>query len=329
MALSLHSFASLRSPNPNPNPTPLLHGIRGTEPLPRLSNSPFLHLEPRRRALCSSQAPHRVVVSARRRFSRIVSFAASNEESIIYVDSRSLKTLQWRLTKDKTQIKSEVSQEEWAQTLEQFKAEALKMKAKSAEAYEIYSKKAVEMLLETSEKLKIQTDKAQKDLGVILKEVGEEGQQYLSMAAEKSPDSVKDILETFKSLGDLKSMSQVRDYHVGVPFGSFLAVGGFLNFMLTGSIPAIRFGVVLGTALLALSIASLRSWRSGRASPLLLKGQAAIAIIIFLRQLVIFFQDWSFSTFFMFLIRLFDSLLDSPMRVAHYPDAKEFAFSFL
>lgn len=56
--------------------------------------------------------------------------------------------------------------------------------------------------------------------------------------------------------------------------GSFLAVGGFLNFMLTGSIPAIRFGVVLGTALLALSIASLRSWRSGCASPLLLKGQA-------------------------------------------------------
>uniref|UniRef100_A0A6V7QSG5 Protein FATTY ACID EXPORT 3, chloroplastic n=1 Tax=Ananas comosus var. bracteatus TaxID=296719 RepID=A0A6V7QSG5_ANACO len=295
MALSLHSFASLRSPNPNPNPTPLLHGIRGTEPLPRLSNSPFLHLEPRRRALCSSQAPHRVVVSARRRFSRIVSFAAANEES-------KFEDAPVEIEKDKTDIKSEVSQEEWAQTLEQFKAEALKMKAKSAEAYEIYSKKAVEMLLETSEKLKIQTDKAQKDLGVILKEVGEEGQQYLSMAAEKSPDSVKDILETFKSLGDLKSMSQVRDYHVGVPFGSFLAVGGFLNFMLTGSIPAIRFGVVLGTALLALSIASLRSWRSGRASPLLLKGQAAIAIIIFLRQLVIFFQDWSFSTFFMFLI---------------------------
>lgn len=56
--------------------------------------------------------------------------------------------------------------------------------------------------------------------------------------------------------------------------GAFLSIGGFLSFMLTGSISAIRFGVILGSALLALSIASLRSWKSGQSSDLLLKGQA-------------------------------------------------------
>jgi len=56
--------------------------------------------------------------------------------------------------------------------------------------------------------------------------------------------------------------------------GAFLSIGGFLSFMLTGSISAIRFGVILGSALLALSVASLRSWKSGKSSELLLKGQA-------------------------------------------------------
>ena len=59
------------------------------------------------------------------------------------------------------------------------------------------------------------------------------------------------------------------------PVGTFLTVGGFLNFMLTGSTSAIRFGIVLGFALLALGISSLRSQREGGRWPrLLLKGQA-------------------------------------------------------
>lgn len=44
--------------------------------------------------------------------------------------------------------------------------------------------------------------------------------------------------------------------------------------MVTGSTGAIRFGVILGGTLLALSIASLRSWRKGESSSLPLKGQA-------------------------------------------------------
>ena len=56
--------------------------------------------------------------------------------------------------------------------------------------------------------------------------------------------------------------------------GVLLSFGGFLSFMLTGSVSAIRFGVVLGGTLLALSVSSLRSWKRGESSSLALKGQA-------------------------------------------------------
>lgn len=55
--------------------------------------------------------------------------------------------------------------------------------------------------------------------------------------------------------------------------GVALSVGGLLSFMLTGSIPAVRFGVILGGALLALSISSLRAWKRGESLALALKGQ--------------------------------------------------------
>lgn len=53
-----------------------------------------------------------------------------------------------------------------------------------------------------------------------------------------------------------------------------LSLGGFLSFMLTGSISAIRFGVILGGALLALSVSSLRSYKRGEPYAVALKGQA-------------------------------------------------------
>lgn len=62
--------------------------------------------------------------------------------------------------------------------------------------------------------------------------------------------------------------------------GGLLTASGFISFMLTGSIPAIRFGIVLGGALLALSISSLRSWKEGESSSLLLKGQTGFYISV-------------------------------------------------
>ncbi|KAL6853768.1 hypothetical protein ACP4OV_019797 [Aristida adscensionis] len=201
------------------------------------------------------------------------------------------------------EIKPEEAQEAWKVMLEQFKAEALRMQALSMQAYDVYSKRTKEVLLEAAEKLRIQADKAQKDLSVIAAEVSQEGQEYLEMATQKSPDSIKDITETFRALGSLNWPSQYKDYHVGIPFGTCLTVGGFLNFMLTGNTSAIRFGIILGSALLALGISSLRSQREGGRQPrLLLKGQAAIASVIFFRELSVLLQNGWFPKIFMVLL---------------------------
>uniref|UniRef100_A0A8I6XAZ3 Protein FATTY ACID EXPORT 3, chloroplastic n=1 Tax=Hordeum vulgare subsp. vulgare TaxID=112509 RepID=A0A8I6XAZ3_HORVV len=210
---------------------------------------------------------------------------------------------------EKIEIEPEEAQEVWKEMLKQFKAEAIRMQALTTQAYDVYSKRAREVLLEASEKLRIQADKAQKDLSVIAAEVGEEGQEYLQLAAKNSPDSIKDITETINAVGNLNGPSEYKDYHVGISFGTFLTVGGFLNFMLTGSTSAIRFGFVLGFALLALGISSLRSQRAGGRQPrLLLKGQAAIASVIFFKDLSVFFRYGWFPNVFAVLLRSVDIL---------------------
>ncbi|KAG0466506.1 hypothetical protein HPP92_018086 [Vanilla planifolia] len=200
-------------------------------------------------------------------------------------------------------IKADESQEAWKQTLETFKEEAAKMKDISQEAYEVYSKRAMDIWLETSDMLKIQAEKARQDLAIMANEISKEGQVYLSTAAKNSPEPVKDIVETFASSAtELKEVSLVRDFYLGVPYGAFLAIGGFLNFMVTGSIPAIRFGIILGSALLALSILSLRSWKSGKPVQKFVKGQAAIAMVILIREWRLFSKMRSLPTFLMTLI---------------------------
>ncbi|CAA3008706.1 FATTY ACID EXPORT 3, chloroplastic [Olea europaea subsp. europaea] len=172
---------------------------------------------------------------------------------------------------------AEESEEAWKQTLDSFKEQALKMQSISKEAYDVYSKKAMVILKETSEKLKIHADKAKQDLSKIAKEVAEESKKNLATAAENSPEQVKDIVETFASpTDDLNDVSKVRDFYVGIPYGALLCAGGFLSFMLTGSISAIRFRIILGGFLLAISITSLRSWKKGESLPLALKGQTGI-----------------------------------------------------
>ncbi|BFG36599.1 hypothetical protein CerSpe_228730 [Prunus speciosa] len=217
----------------------------------------------------------------------IVAAAASQEESHPEIEAEK--------EKDNAKLKSEESEEAWKQTLAAFKEQALKTQSISQEAYELYSKKALVILKETSEQLKIQADKARIDLSEIAKEISEEGKEYISTAAKNSPEPVKEIVETFNSSADdLNDVSKVRDFHVGIPYGIFLSLGGFLSFMVTGSISAIRFGVILGGALLFLSVSSLRSYKQGESSPLTLKGQAAIASIIFLREVRFLAQRSSF-----------------------------------
>ncbi|KAM7532087.1 hypothetical protein LguiB_035497 [Lonicera macranthoides] len=226
----------------------------------------------------------------------VLAFAASHEES---------KPSEIEVEDEKNDIElgAKESEEAWKQTLASFKDQALKVQSVSQEAYELYSKKAMVILKETSEQLKIQAEKAKQDLIVIANEISEESKEYLSTAAERSPEPMKDIVETFASSTDnLNEISKVRDFYVGIPYGVLLSFGGFLSFMLTGSISAIRFGVVLGGTLLALSVSSLRSWKKGESSSLALKGQAAIASILFLRDVRILFVRSSYASFLAALI---------------------------
>ncbi|CAN7103662.1 protein FATTY ACID EXPORT 3, chloroplastic isoform X2 [Brassica rapa] len=194
------------------------------------------------------------------------------------------------------------SQEAWKQTLASVKEQVSKIQSVSSEAYNVNSQKAMTILKDTSEQLRIQAEKAKEELGTKAKEVGEEGREYILKAAEESPSDVKEIVEAFSSSEDLRDVSRTQDFHVGIPYGLLLFVGGFLSFMISGSIPAIRFGVILGGALFALSMASLKAQRIGESSAKFLKGQMAIVAIIFLRELkLVLFQR---STFMGFLTTL-------------------------
>lgn len=217
----------------------------------------------------------------------VVTFAASHEDSPSEAEIDVEKNDQNKADK--------ASQEAWEQALASFKEQALKLQSVSQEAYEVYMKAAVVTLNDTSEKLKIQADQAREDLTVMTKELSEEGRQYLATAAENSPEPVKDVVETFASARDLDDVSKVRDFYIGIPYGAILSAGGFLNFMLTGSLSAIRFGVILGGILLALSVSSLRSWRKGEFSDSTLKGQAAITSILFLRDTRLVFEGFTFA----------------------------------
>ncbi|XP_031503328.1 protein FATTY ACID EXPORT 3, chloroplastic-like isoform X1 [Nymphaea colorata] len=259
----------------------------GVFPLRRMGvkNHPHLHLR--------NQFRMRSLPSG-----RLIPFAtASHEGSDNYPDAEVEKM------KNELEKQSEESQEAWKSTIESFKEQAAKMKDMSEEAYELYSKKAMVVFKDFSEQVKVQTEKARKDMSLIAEEVTTEGREYLSSAMENPPEPVKEIVETFTSEGaELKKISEVRDFFLGIPYGALLFIGGFLSFMLTGSIPAIRFGMILGGALLSMSILSLRSWKEGKSSALFLQGQAGIAAILFVREARLLCQRPSVWTSIMALI---------------------------
>ncbi|XP_030489693.1 protein FATTY ACID EXPORT 3, chloroplastic isoform X2 [Cannabis sativa] len=241
------------------------------DPLGR-AHSCRLFAAPTRGLASASISLHRKGSSTR----QLVVFAASHEDSHSEIEVEN--------EKDNIKLGADESQEAWREALASFKEQALKIQSVSQEAYEVYSKKALVILKETSEQLKIQADKAKDDLSEIVKEISEDGKDYLSTAAEQSPE-VKEIVETFtSSTDDLSDISKIHDFRVGIPYGLVLSIGGFLGFMVTGSTAAIRFGVILGGSLLALSVISLRSHNKGKQSSLALKGQLVIASILFLRE---------------------------------------------
>ncbi|KAF8089924.1 hypothetical protein N665_0494s0029 [Sinapis alba] len=282
----------------NPNST-FLHRPHSRPPT-TLRSLRFQHLPTRRHSTAPSLVSCtglRLGFSSDTKLNRsFVAFAASHEDS---------EPSGVEVEKEKSVVDGDdgdTSQEAWKQTLASVKEQVSKIQNVSSEAYNVNSQKAMTILKDTSEQLRIQAEKAKEELGTKAKEVGEEGREYILKAAEESPSDVKEIVEAFSSTEDLKDVSRTQDFHVGIPYGLLLFVGGFLSFMISGSIPAIRFGVILGGALFALSMASLKAQRIGESSAKFLKGQMAIVAIIFLRELkLLLFQR---STFMGFLTTL-------------------------
>ncbi|KAM7467901.1 hypothetical protein LguiB_015463 [Lonicera macranthoides] len=153
---------------------------------------------------------------------------------IVVVVPRSLQKLKWRRAISKAGAKE--SEEAWKETLASFKEQALKMQEKAREDLSVIAqeireegKKAIVVLKETSKQLQIETEKIREEIN----------------------EDCMEIVEMFSVLTDeLSKVSEVRDFHIGL----LLSSGGFLNFMVAGSISAIRFGVILGGSLLALSV---------------------------------------------------------------------------
>ncbi|XP_071698294.1 LOW QUALITY PROTEIN: protein FATTY ACID EXPORT 3, chloroplastic-like [Rutidosis leptorrhynchoides] len=223
-------------------------------------------------------------------------FAASHEDS-------NSSDIEFEEDANKLKDKFGEANEAWKQIAASFKEQSFKMLNISEEAYKEYLKKAIVVLKETTEQLKIQADKASEDLVVIAKELTEEGKVYVSAAAENSPEQVKDIVETFaSSTDDVKDVSHVLDFYVGIPYGGLLTLGGFISFMITGSVSGIRFGVILGGTLLALAVYSLRSWKKGESTPIALKGQLVIATLLFLRDLRLVFTRPAFTRYIALII---------------------------
>lgn len=291
---------SIRTPNstflPRPHsrllPHATLPSLRSQHlPTRRLSTSPSL-------VSCTGRLRLRFTSDTKLNRSFFVASAASHEDS-------EPSSVEVEKEKEKSVVDGDdvdTSQEAWKQTLASVKEQVSKIQSVSTEAYNVNSQKAMTILKDTSEQLRIQAEKAKEELGTKAKEVGEEGREYILKAAEESPSDVKEIVEAFSSTEDLRDVSRTQDFHVGIPYGLLLFVGGFLSFMISGSIPAIRFGVILGGALFALSMASLKAQRIGESSAKFLKGQMAIVAIIFLRELkLVLFQR---STFMGFLTTL-------------------------
>ncbi|XP_022978225.1 protein FATTY ACID EXPORT 3, chloroplastic-like [Cucurbita maxima] len=284
------------NPTPSPgHPSPLKFSKSAAVPVRYHPNSslrldPLMGYRACKVSSVASTLTHNGFLSPYRRCAlsqRVMVFSASHEES--HSESQGEKD-----GKD-INFDAEKPQELWKKALDSFKEQALKMKAISKEAYEEYSAKALVALKETSKLLKIQADKAKNDLNFIMQECGEECKEYIATVAENCPEEVKEIVETFTSpTADLSDISKLQDFHYGIPYGLVLSCGGFLSFMITGSLFAVRFGMIPGGALLALSVLSLQSYKRGQSLPLALKGQTAIASILFLRELRLVFQRPSF-----------------------------------
>ncbi|THU57472.1 hypothetical protein C4D60_Mb03t03890 [Musa balbisiana] len=73
-----------------------------------------------------------------------------------------------------------------------------------------------------------------------------------------------------------KRSAKIHDFCFGIPFGGLLFAGGLLGFIFSRNATA----MIYGGAILALSVLSLKVWRTGRSSLPFILGQAAFSAVL-------------------------------------------------
>eukprot|EP00252_Welwitschia_mirabilis_P014872 TRINITY_DN32925_c0_g1_i1.p1 TRINITY_DN32925_c0_g1~~TRINITY_DN32925_c0_g1_i1.p1 ORF type:complete len:318 (-),score=62.36 TRINITY_DN32925_c0_g1_i1:219-1172(-) len=229
------------------------------------------------------------------------------------VDESSSVSADENYDKDKDELGKETEEIEqaWKQTVDSIKSHASKIQ----EIYTVYNEKARLALKELEEQVQLQRESFRVVLAKNTEEIIGAGNENVSKFLENPPNAVKDLAEAFGvHPNDLKKLSKIHDFCLGIPYGMLLFAGGFLSFMITGSIPAVRFGIILGSIHLALCNFSVQAWKRGESSNLYVKGQAAIPLIILFRELRVLFQRFTlfpsvFMAFTSFLLLLFYSYI--------------------
>ncbi|BBN04623.1 hypothetical protein MPTK1_3g06250 [Marchantia polymorpha subsp. ruderalis] len=183
---------------------------------------------------------------------------------------------------------AEESKAAYNDAVDALKEETLKVQDSAKTAFDPAAEKAIEVLRDTTEKLKEEAEKARALLTATALETAELGKSNLNLLAENAPDGpIKEVAESAVNAHlseKTKQGAKIHDFCLGIPYGGMLVAGGLLWFILTGSTAAIRFGVILGGVLLALSVSSLKVWKQGKSSIPYIQGQAAIAAIIFIKD---------------------------------------------
>jgi len=183
---------------------------------------------------------------------------------------------------DDLKAKSSDSKQSFSNTVEDFKIVAGKAQSHAQET----ANKELEKLKDITNQLLEQAEQARKKLTATAQETAYKQKDNLAFVVENGPEPVKEVAETalnahYSETG--KQGSKIHDFCLGIPYGASLTLGGLLWFIIYGTTSAIRFGVLLGSAILFLSITSLKKWKQGESSISYIQGQAAITAFIFLR----------------------------------------------
>lgn len=174
------------------------------------------------------------------------------------------------------------SKQSFSSTVDDVKGEA----GKATSSAEDIPNKELERLKDITNQLLEQAEAARQKIAATAQETAYKQKDNLAYVAENGPEPVKEVAESaldahYSKSG--KSGSKIHDFCLGIPYGIFLAAGGLLWFILSGGTSALRFGVLLGSGLLYLSVTSLKKWKNGESSMTYIQGQAAITAFIFLR----------------------------------------------